>query len=418
MDTLHDSSGRGSLVVAHYVGSFLPPTEGWIYDQLRYARAVRSIVLTKRVISNPEFTWPHVHSTEGALTQELARAIRGFYPIHARACREHRAQVLHAHFGNRAVFACDLAAHLGIPLVASFYGRDLAPTEGYERLFRQAARCIAEGPAARRRLIALGCPPEKVRIQRLGVNPEEIEFRPRFRRPGEPLRVLMAGRFVEKKGFIHGIRAFCEAARKAPMTLTIVGDAGRSPAEQRVKEAIVLAARRAPWSIEFHGFMSRAELAAAARSHHVVLQPSVTAADGDSEGGHPVVLTMMAAAGMPAIATRHCDISEIVSAGRTGWLCDERDEPGLAAALLAAYEADLEPMSRAARELVEAKYDARRETLDQAYEGILQPDGAADAAMMEGDLDQRWTQPPASDTAAIPDLWSADHRFGWNRGSR
>jgi colanic acid/amylovoran biosynthesis glycosyltransferase len=369
---LRDNAGASrDLVVGHYVGSFLPPTEGWIYDQLRYACRVQSIILTKRVLPNSEFTWPTIYSTERKLRHEVWRTITGFYPSHADACGAHHVQMIHGHFGNRAAFACELAAHLRVPLVASFYGRDLAKNDGYGRLFRQAARCIAEGPAARQRLIDLGCPPGKIRIHRLGINPDEIEFVPRIRRRDEPLRVLMAGRFVEKKGFIHGIRAFCAAAQRAPMTLTIVGEAGRAAAERRVKEALLREAGRAPEKITFHGFMTRAEFVAAARGHHVILQPSVSAADGDCEGGHPVVLTMLAAAGMPAVATRHCDIPEIVAEGCTGWLCDERDETGLAAALLQAYAADLEPMSRAARELVESKYDVRRETLDQAYEGIL-----------------------------------------------
>ena len=358
-------------VIAHYVATFLATTEGWIYEQLRHAQGIESIVLTKRVKNEREFPWPALYSTERSLTQELGRAIRGFYPLHEQACRRHGVRLLHAHFGNRALFAHHLSRHLKIPLVASFYGRDLAGDDDYRRLFCEGARFLAEGPAARQRLIDLGCPAEKVRIHRLGVNPETIDFHLRSRRSDEPLRILMAGRFVEKKGFGHGIRAFCRAAQSARVTLTIVGDAGPSPAERRVKEELLREARCAPDRITWIPFMAPAMFLECANRHHLVLQPSVTAGNGDREGGHPVVLTLLAAAGMPAIATRHCDIPEIVVDGRTGWLCEERDEEGLATAIREACEVDLEPLSRASRELVETKYDIRHQTLGEAYEGIV-----------------------------------------------
>jgi colanic acid/amylovoran biosynthesis glycosyltransferase len=351
-----------AAVVAHYVATFLSLTEGWIYDQLRYSQPIQAIVLAKHLVNEREFPWPSVYATRRSPRQEAGRLVRGFYPLHANACRRHGARLLHAHFGNRAVFARRLAEHLRIPLVASFYGRDLATrSEGYCELFRDGARFLAEGPAARDRLIELGCPADKIRIHRLGVNPDEIEFTPRSRQPDEPLRILMAGRFVEKKGFLYGVRAVARALQHVPMILTIVGDG-----EQK-RELIDAAGE----NVTFRGFVSQQDLLEIARTHHVLMQPSVIAADGDREGGHPVVLTLLAAAGMPAIATRHCDIPEVVIDGRTGWLCEERDEAGLAAAILGAAEADLEPMSHAARALIAERYDIRKQTLAVAYDGIL-----------------------------------------------
>lgn len=358
--------------VAHYLATFLPVTENWIHDQLRYA-TVKSIVLTRNIRYPSRFPWSPLYATSGSWRQEIGRAIHGFYPLHAEACREHGARLLHAHFGNRALFARRLALHLGIPLVGSFYGRDLAVPSGdvYRKLFADGVRFLAEGPAARERLIELGCPAEKIRIHRLGVNPDEIEFGVRARKAGEPLRVMMAGRFTEKKGFIHGIRAFIEAVRFAPMTLTVIGGAGRNRDEERIARSLRAAARKEESRIVFREVMAREQLLALARHHDIVLQPSVIAADGDREGGHPVILTLLAASGMPAIASRHCDIPEVVEDGVTGWICGERDEPALTAALIEAATSSLEAKSRAARELVLRKYDIRRATLDSAYEGLL-----------------------------------------------
>src|SRR5206468_10582768 len=52
---------------------------------------------------------------------------------------------------------------------------------------------------------------------------------------------------------------------------------------------------------------------------HLFLSPSVTAADGDTEGGAPVGIIEASATGMPVVATRHADIPEVIRHGETGW---------------------------------------------------------------------------------------------------
>lgn len=77
----------------------------------------------------------------------------------------------------------------------------------------------------RQSLVALGCPEEKVRIIHIGIDAQKYEFKPRVLTEGAKIRVLMAGRFVEKKGFEYGIRAFAKAAKEFDnLQLRIVGD--------------------------------------------------------------------------------------------------------------------------------------------------------------------------------------------------
>ena len=86
------------------------------------------------------------------------------------------------------------------------------------------------------------------------------------------------------------------------------------------------------------------------------------------------MLTEMAATGMPIIATRHCDIPEIVIDGETGWLCRERSVDDLVAALrnAVASPSTLALYGHQARHLVETTYDARVNTLDRVYQKFLQ----------------------------------------------
>ena len=57
---------------------------------------------------------------------------------------------------------------------------------------------------------------------------------------------------------------------------------------------------------------------------HVLVVPSITAADGDQEG-IPVVLMEAMAMGLPVVATRHSGIPELVRDGASGYLVPEKD---------------------------------------------------------------------------------------------
>jgi len=66
-----------------------------------------------------------------------------------------------------------------------------------------------------------------------------------------------------------------------------------------------------------------------AYQHHVFLHPSVTAGDGDDEGGAPVCITEMLATGMPVVSTTHCDIPEVMGPALQHLLAPERDSTAL-----------------------------------------------------------------------------------------
>ncbi len=63
--------------------------------------------------------------------------------------------------------------------------------------------------------------------------------------------------------------------------------------------------------------------------HHLLVCPSITASDGDTEGGCPVSLIEMMATGMIVLSTRHCDIPELIDHQVTGLLSNERDVQGI-----------------------------------------------------------------------------------------
>lgn len=376
-------------IVAHQLGTFLRSTENWIYHQIRFTRHARPLVLAKRVENLDRFPVQSLYTLRRLphhrrIWNAAARAVLGYDPFFLKTCRRHEAALIHAHFGYRGRKSLALARVLGVPLVTSFYGADMhrhpEGTDGlrrdYQRLFERGAAFIVEGPAARSQLLHLGCPSDKIHVHRLGIDLEAIPLLERHREKGALLCVLVAARFSEKKGLPYAVEGFCRVAQTDPrMRLTVVGGSGGNRAGRSIEEELRRLVDRfgVADQVRFTGFLPWSDMHALAADHHVFLHPSVTARDGDAEGGHPVVLTEMAASGMPIISTRHCDIPEVVLDGETGWLCSERNVVDVAAALTEALDhpEKLGEFGRAGRRLVERKYDLRKQTLDPIYGQLL-----------------------------------------------
>jgi colanic acid/amylovoran biosynthesis glycosyltransferase len=247
-------------------------------------------------------------------------------------------RVLHSHFGDEAVEDLALQMSLGLPWIVSFYGADAyqqgalaAWQDMYHCIFDQCTRVLALGPAMKSRLEELGCPGGKITIHPLGVDAANLPTAIRVLRKGEPLRLLFAGTFREKKG----IRYLVEAASMVyqaglPVHLTLVGDAAGKAGDEETKKTILSQIRHLGIEtiVTYHPYLPFRELIDLASRSHVFVAPSVRAADGDSEGT-PFVLQQMMAMGMPAITTLHSDIPYIFGE-HAHMLVPERDAPAIA----------------------------------------------------------------------------------------
>ncbi len=278
--------------------------------------------------------------------------------------------LLHSHFGDRGWSNVDLARRSRVRHVVTFYGYDVSRLpyidvrwrERYRKLFDTADLFLCEGPHLAKCLVDLGCPGSKVKVHHLGVDLARVCYRPRVWRSGETLRVLIAGTFVEKKGIPDAVMALGRMRRRTPLQVVIIGDSNGQERSQIEKRRIMQAIADAGLSsvTQVLGFQPHEVLLRIAHECHVFLSPSVTASDGDTEGGAPVSVIEMAATGMPVVSTTHCDIPEVLEAGVTGWLAAEHDVDGLEERLcwLIDNPERWGAMVAAARRHIEAEFDA------------------------------------------------------------
>ncbi len=286
------------------------------------------------------------------------------------------ADVFIAHFGPAGVTAAKLR-ELGMlkgKIATVFHGIDVSHREvlnhytpEYQQLFRRGDLMLPISELWASRLLAMGCPMEKIAISRMGVDITRFTLRP-VKVPGTPLQIVSVARLTEKKGLHVAIEA-CRLlkAQGVAFTYRILGI---GPWEQRLRTLIEQF--QLEDVIEMPGFKPSHEVKAILDDADVFLLPSVTGADGDMEG-IPVALMEAMAVGIPVVSTVHSGIPELVDANKSGWLVPENDAVALAerlATFSAIRSQDLTPVVAQARQKIEVEFNQQR--INQHLATLLQ----------------------------------------------
>ena len=304
-------------------------------------------------------------------------------------------QLVHAYFGPVAWRMLELKRRLGIPLVVTFLGDDIAPAlapwwswwidDGSGRpdwparlreLFEEADLLLVEGPFLRERVLELGASPDKVHVQRFGVPLDELPFEPRRPRPNGKTVLAFAGRFCEQKGVLYALEAVAALlAEGRDVELRLIGDDTMTDGSYAAEVHAAIRAQHLEGSVRLLGFLNWADCIAALRDCDVFVHPSVVDRDGRGEGGAPTTIIEAQALGMPVVSTYHCDIPNVTRPGESAFLVAERDTPALVGALrtLIADPSRWEAMGRAGRAHVEELHDIAHEArrLDDRYAALL-----------------------------------------------
>ena len=375
------------ITVAHFVTPYLFRTGSWIHSQLALARTVQPVVLTRALENPADFPFePVIQVTAGMGVLQRAgdrlRMLSGnFDPaLYLPELRRRGAVLIHAHMGWEGARAVPVARAAGLPLVTSFYGRDAGRLPRYpwwqilyRRLFAAGALFLVEGPALGRRLQALGCPAHKIRVVHLGIDLGRIPFAERHLAADGPIEILVSSSLRPKKGVLDAIEAFAAVAGDFPRArLRLLGD---GPQRRAIRDRI--RHHRLESRVVMEGYVPYERHLAALRDAHLLLAPSRTAADGDSEGGAPVGLIEAQASGLPIVSTRHADIPEVVVAGSSGLLSPEYDLESLVRNLhwMLAHPEQWPEMGRNGRRHMEREFDAAQQVA--IAEGIYRATAAA-----------------------------------------
>jgi glycosyltransferase involved in cell wall biosynthesis len=295
------------------------------------------------------------------------------------AIAEEKVDLLHAHFGVDGLYALPFALRHRLPLITTFWGFDATMSRRKlllsgkpawiryglfaDRLRRRGTLFIAVSEFLRSRLIQSGFPPDRTIVHYNGV--DLTAFSPAEHDSNDPT-LLSVGRLVEKKGIEYLIKAFALVAAELPEArLEIAGEGPLRRSLERLTADSGLSAR-----ITFHGSLSHRAVASLMQNASIICQPSVTAANGDSEG-LPTVVLEAAATAKPLVGTRHSGIPEIIVDGKTGFLVAEREVEALADRLLSLLRnAELRrEMGEAGRKRIEEKFDMSKQAkrLEEIY---------------------------------------------------
>ncbi len=377
--------------VAHVREQFLPLSETFVYQFIKRAQKTRPVAVYAQRQNQSVFPWDEVYpvSYPGRLSHRrlavaFLRATRirpyanSMEGVYLEAFRELRPHLVHAHFGPEGLKVMCACEQLGIPLVVGFHGYDFAVLpaaeerwrDGYNRLFRYAARIVVGSTFAAGQLQRLNCPVEKIAVIHAGIDLDQISFEERKPVSGVPVRFIGVGRLVEKKGTRYALEALAKTRRKyADITYVHIG---AGPLEKELKSlAIELGVDDI---CDFRGAQPHSAVLQALREADVLLMPSVTSANGDVES-QGVALQEAQAMGLPVIATFHNGFPEGIAVGESGFLVPERNGEALAERMsyLIEHQELWSTMGQVGRALIEERFDARKECarLESLYESVL-----------------------------------------------
>ncbi|MBE5252418.1 glycosyltransferase [Mixta mediterraneensis] len=282
--------------------------------------------------------------------------------IVANASQTFTADVFLVHFGYAGALANKLR-ELGVlrgKQATVFHGADISRRHildehkrDYVNLFKQSELMLPISHLWQNRLIEMGCPPEKIHVTRMGMEPEKFNFHPRqgFHKP---LRIVSVARLTEKKGLDVAVKASAILKQRGgQFQYTIIGNGDQGEmmrdfiAEKGMEDCVTMP-----------GFKPQDEIRNALNEADIFLLSSKTAADGDMEG-IPVALMEAMAVGLPVVSTFHSGIPELIEHNVSGWLVEEDNPEALAETLLQLSQGkvDVAPVVAAARHKVETEFN-------------------------------------------------------------
>jgi colanic acid/amylovoran biosynthesis glycosyltransferase len=259
----------------------------------------------------------------------------------------------------------------GTRLITSLYAND-AETGGdgsrYARMFANTDVFLCPNDTLRYRMLALGAPPERTQVHKLGIPLEQFHHRSASTPDRNArLRLVTVAPLVGQEGVEHGIRAIAMLRNEVPglIRYEIFGDGPLRPHLQKLIRNLELED-----SVTLAGAQSRPIVASALSRADVLLVPG----SGSKQTAGPASLLDAMASGVAVVAARRPGATEVVHDGVTGILVDDRDVRGIVTALsaLCREPGRMEAMGEAGRRAAMQHHDlyALNRALLEQYENV------------------------------------------------
>ncbi len=366
---------RGGVVTGVKIAYFVERYRGfrtYVYEELNNLKTFTPIFLAEEMW-NQNYLFPELKIFSKSNLSWLGRLKGGYFK---RVLLAEGVRLIRAYFGHGGIRMLPVSKKLNIPLVTSFHGAlvtSISKSWWYlrrqETLFEKGDLFLARSEDTKKEMVDLGCAPQKIVVHYGGVDVNKFRFR---KKPpdGERIKILMCGRFVEKKGFEYGIRAFAKLGKAhKSVALTLIGDGKLRGKMESLVDSLNLSPR-----VQFLGMLSHEEVQRQMEASDIFLSPNVTAWDGNREG-IPNTIKEAMATGLPIVSTNHAGIPELVIDKKTGFLVPEKDIEGLVDRLgyLIAHPELWEKLGSQGREVVEEKFNLYKQTsrLEEIYAKLL-----------------------------------------------
>ncbi len=261
--------------------------------------------------------------------------------------------------GGSRMINCKKQHNLSAKVVSFFRGFDITKhlahhPHCYDDLLAQGDFFLTNCEFFRKKIIALGIPPEKVMVNFSSLNLKRFSFKERSPHFEKEIRLITTGRIVEKKGIHVALKALALLVEQYPqIRYTIAGDGSyKEIITQQVQDL------KLEEYVTFTGPYTADELPGLLDQADIFVGPSVTASSKDQDA-IPNTLKEAMAVGIPVVTTYHGGIPEMITNGVNGLLAEEYDAQGLAKNItyLINHPEALPRLTKAARKTVEDTFE-------------------------------------------------------------
>lgn len=342
-------------------GTFLKPEMQSIYRQITGVQNCESIVFCEKHIHQEQF--PHAPVIKlTKLTTPRAKGnflLRFWYKYITRqwpppvvinklppgphfdynlpkVLTEEKIDLVHVYYGHKGVKYLEMLRHWGGPFIVSFHGVDVSKycdqpgyADSLKQVFAHAKLILARSESLLREIKSLGCPPEKLRLNRTPIPLDRLQATVRSAPTDGAWRVVQASRLIPKKGLLTTLQALALVVPKFPnLKFTVCGAGPMKDEFLQCRDKLGLQEH-----VTTRGWLSQEALLVEYQNSHVFLHPSELTKSSDQEGIPNSMLEAMAT-GLPVVATHHGGIPEAVTDGIDGLLVPEKSPQELAEAII------------------------------------------------------------------------------------